>query len=170
MPLKISFQCHSLPVTQRNCGSLHIFMFSMIETMMPRLISLLSPPNLQVAPPNKRVKASATCWHVLLILLRVFITSSVQFSHSVVSESLRLYGRQHTRLPCPSPAPRACSNSCPLSQWCHPIIPSSVVPFSCLQSCPASGFFQWVSSLHQVAKVLELQQQFFQWTFRIDFF
>ena len=150
MPLKISFQCHSLPVTQRNCGSLHIFMFSMIETMMPRLISLLSPPNLQVAPPNKRVKASATCWHVLLILLRVFITSSVQFSHSVVSESLRLYGRQHTRLPCPSPAPRACSNSCPLSWWCHPIIPSSVVPFSCLQSCPASGFFQWVSSLHQV--------------------
>ena len=49
---------------------------------------------------------------------------------------------QHTRLPCPSPSPRACSNSCPLSRWCHPIISSSVVPFSsCLQSFPASGSF-----------------------------
>ena len=49
---------------------------------------------------------------------------------------------QHTRLPCPSPSPRACSNICPLSQWCHPTISSSVVPFSsCLQSFPASGSF-----------------------------
>ena len=52
--------------------------------------------------------------------------------------SIRL---QHTRLPCPSPSPRACSNSCPWSQWCHPIISSSVIPFSCLQSFPASGSF-----------------------------
>jgi len=48
---------------------------------------------------------------------------------------------QHARLPCPSPTPRACSNSCALSQWCHPTISSHVVPFSCLQSCPASGSF-----------------------------
>ena len=48
---------------------------------------------------------------------------------------------QHARLPCPSPSPGACSNSCPLSQWCHPTISSSVVPFSCLQSFPASGPF-----------------------------
>ena len=49
---------------------------------------------------------------------------------------------QHTRLPCPSPSPRACSNSCPLSQWCHPIISSSITPFpSCPQSFPASGSF-----------------------------
>ena len=64
------------------------------------------------------------------------------FSHSVVSHSLRPHGLQHNRLPCPSPSPGACSNSCPLSQWCHPTISSSVVPFSsCLQSFPASGFF-----------------------------
>ena len=64
---------------------------------------------------------------------------SVQFSHSVVSNSLQLYGLQHTRLPCPSPTPGACSNSCPLSWWYHPAISSSVNPFSsCLQSFPAS--------------------------------
>ena len=65
------------------------------------------------------------------------------FSHSVVSNSLWPYGLQHARLPCPSPSPRACSNSCPLRQWCHPTISSSVIPFSsCLQSSPASGSFQ----------------------------
>ena len=70
-------------------------------------------------------------------------TSVSQFSHSVLSDSLRPHGLHHTRLPCPSPAPRDCSNSCPSSQWCHPIISSSVVPFSsCLQSFPASGAFQ----------------------------
>ena len=67
---------------------------------------------------------------------------SVQFSHSVMSDSLRPYGLQHARPPCPSPTPSACSNSCPLSQWCHPIISSSVIPFSShLQSFPASGSF-----------------------------
>ena len=68
--------------------------------------------------------------------------SSVQFSCSVMSDSLRTHGLQHTRLPCPLPIPRAYSNSCPLSQWCHPTISSSVVPFSfCHQSFPASGSF-----------------------------
>ena len=71
------------------------------------------------------------------------LTCSVQFSHSVVSDSLRPQGLQHTRLRCPSPTPRACSNSCLLSWWCHPTISSSIVPFSsCLQSFPASGSFQ----------------------------
>ena len=68
--------------------------------------------------------------------------SSVQFSRSVVSDSLQPHGLQHARLPCPSPAPRAYSNSCPLSRWCHPTISSSVAPFSsCPQSFPASGSF-----------------------------
>ena len=68
--------------------------------------------------------------------------SSVQFSCSVVSNSLWPHGLQHARLPCPSPTPRACSNSCPSGQWCHPTISSSVVPFpSCLQSSSASGSF-----------------------------
>ena len=69
-------------------------------------------------------------------------SQSVQFSHSVMSDSLWPHGLQHTRLPCPSPSPRACSNSCQSSWWCHPTISSSVIPFSsCLQSFPASGPF-----------------------------
>ena len=60
--------------------------------------------------------------------------------HSVVSDSLRPNGLRHARLPCPSPTRRTCSNSCPLSQWCHPTISSSVIPFSsCLLSFPTSG-------------------------------
>ena len=68
--------------------------------------------------------------------------SSVQFSHSDMSDSLQPHGPQHTRLSCPSPTSGVYSNSCPLSQWCHPPISSSVVPFSsCPQSLPASGSF-----------------------------
>ena len=66
--------------------------------------------------------------------------SSVQFSHSGMSYSLWPHGLQHARPPCPSPTPRVYSNSCPLSQWCHPAISSSIIPFSsCLQSFPESG-------------------------------
>ena len=65
---------------------------------------------------------------------------ALQFSHSIVSNSLRPHGLPHARLPCPSPTPRAHSNSCPSHQWCHPTISSSVIHFSsCLQSFPASG-------------------------------
>ena len=68
---------------------------------------------------------------------------SFQFSRSVVSHSLPPHGLQHTRLPCPSPTREACSNSCPLSRWCHQTISSSVIPFfPQLQSFPASGSFQ----------------------------
>ena len=76
--------------------------------------------------------------------LAAFLTSthSVQFSHSVVSSSLQPRGLQHARLPCPSPTPKACSNSCALSQWRHPAISSSIFRFSShLQSVPASGSF-----------------------------
>ena len=69
--------------------------------------------------------------------------NSVQFSHSVVSDSLWPYEPQHSRPSCPSPTPRVYLNSCPLSWWCHPTISSSVVSFSsCPQSFPASGSFQ----------------------------
>jgi len=75
-------------------------------------------------------------------MLTLMMLMLLLFSCSVVSNSLRPYGLQHTRLPYPSPSPRACSNSCPSSQRCHPIISSSVVPFSsCLQSFLASGSF-----------------------------
>ena len=75
--------------------------------------------------------------------------NSVQFSHSVMSNSLWTHGLQHSRLPCPSPTPGAYSKSCPSSQWFHPTISSSVITFSSrLQSFPASGSFQmsWLFS------------------------
>ena len=105
------------------------------------------------------------------------MSSGIQFSHSVMSNSLRLHGLQHTRLPCTSPSPGVCSNSCSLSQWCHPTISSSVVPFSShLQSFPASGYFlmsQFLTSGGQSigasasASVLPMNIQ--DW-FRIDWF
>ena len=68
---------------------------------------------------------------------------SVQFTCSVLSNSLWPHGLQHARLPCPSPTPRVYPSPCPLSRWCHPTISSSVAPFSsCPQSLPASGSFQ----------------------------
>ena len=73
---------------------------------------------------------------------RSWLFSSVQFSCSVVSDSLQPHESQHARPPCPSPTPRVYSNSCPSSGWCHPAISSSVIPFSsCPQSLPASGCF-----------------------------
>ena len=81
--------------------------------------------------------------HGRQILYYLSHQGSVQFSHSVMSDSLRPHGVQHARLPCPSPTPGIYSNSCPLSWWYHPTISSSVTPFSsCLQSFPTSGSFQ----------------------------
>ena len=99
---------------------------------------------------------------------RQMMHHSVQFSHSVISDSLTPHGLQHARLPCPSPTPGACSNSYPSRRWCHPTISSSVVPFSsCLQSFPASGSFlvspfftsggQSIGSFSFVIKFLILQ-------------
>ena len=79
------------------------------------------------------------------------------------------HGLQHTRLPCSSPTPRACSNSCPLSWWYHPTISSSAVPFSsCLHSFPASGFFP-MRVLHTRWPKYWSQHRSFQWIFRTDF-
>ena len=80
------------------------------------------------------------CW--LHPMVPFTMCLSVQFSRSVMSDSLWPHGLQHTRRPCPSATPGACSNSCPSSRWCHPTISSSVVPFSsCLHSFPASWAF-----------------------------
>ena len=82
--------------------------------------------------------------HVYQIILNFYnaVCQLLWFSHSVMSDSLRPHGLQHARLPCPSLSPTDCSNSCPLSQWCHPTISSSVVPFSsCPQSFSTSGSF-----------------------------
>ena len=105
---------------------------------------------------------------------QVFQTSSVQFSHSVMPDSLRPHGLQHARPPWPSPTPGIYSISCALSPWWHPTILSSVDPFSShLQSFPASGSFlmtQLLASDGQSIGVLEfqLQHQSFQWTPRTD--
>ena len=77
-----------------------------------------------------------------MVNIGLVLTVSVQFSHSLVSESLWPHEPQHTRPSCPSPTPGVYPNPCPLSQWCHPTISSSVIPFSfCPQSFPASGSF-----------------------------
>ena len=117
--------------------------------------------------PWMRVSSDPHCCLVVRVLDFGHSNRCVlQFSCSVMSNSLRPHGLQHARSLCPSPIPRVYSDSCPLSRWCHPTISPSVVP-----SPPAfnlsqhQGLFKWVSSLHQVAKVLEfqLQHQSFQW-------
>ena len=146
-----------------------------------------SPPENWFLPPDKvliwhsrlvdtdlnfRLTLSLTFYPDTGILISsLFPESSIQFSLSVVSDSLRPHGLQHARPPCPSPTPGACWNSYPLSQWSiqlsHSLLSPSPPAFNLSQH---QGLFQWVSSSHQVAKVLEfqLQHQPFQWIFRTD--
>ena len=133
----------------------------LLEGGKPRI---LIPRNFTVSIVVDRLKGSPQDFYCLVLKfmwnsLTLSCDRTCQFSHSGVSDSLWPHELQHIKLPCPSTTPRACSNSHSLSQWCHPTISSSVVPFSCFQSFPASGSFQWISSLHQVAKVLEFHLQ-----------
>ena len=116
----------------------------------------LPDPGIEPTSPKSsalagKLFATSATWEALKM-------DSVQFSRSVVSNSLRPHEAQHARPPCPSPTPRVHSDSRPSSRWCHPVISSSVVP-----SPPApnpsqhQNLFQWVNSLHEVAKVLEFQ-------------
>ena len=138
-------------------------------------------PNSMSPAPVGEFFTTSTTWEVLGLCTEMQLTfvsdssvqfSSVQFSHSVVSDSLRPHGLQHARLPCPLPTPGVYSNSCPLSRYAiqpsHPLSSPSPPAFSLSQH---QGLFKWVSSLHQVAKVLEFQlkHQSFQWIFRTDF-
>ena len=86
--------------------------------------------------------------------------SSVQFSRSVVSDTLRSHGLQHARLSCASPTPGAYSNSHPSHWWCHPTSSSVVLFSSSPKPSQHQGFFQWVNSSHEVAKVLDFQLQY----------
>ena len=94
---------------------------------------------------NKYILFYFALWNYFMVVWNHMLKAymySVQFCHSVMSDSLWSHGLQHARLPCPSLTPRAYSNACPLHRWCHPTISSSVVPFySCLQSFPGSGSF-----------------------------
>ena len=139
----------------------------MLLKLLPRLITdiilvLLSTPSLSPWP---------------LLDFVIFHFSSVQFSRSVMSDSLRPHESQHTRPPCPSPTPGVHSDSCPLSRWCHPAFSSSVVPFSsCPQSLPASEsfpmsqLFSWggqstgVSALASVLPKKSLGWSSLEWT------
>ena len=96
--------------------------------------------------------------------------NSVQFSRSVMSNSLWPHEPQHARPPCKSSTAGVHPNPCPSSRWCHPTISSSVSPSPVFNSSQHQGLFKWVSSSHQVAKVLEfqLQHQSFQWIPRTD--
>ena len=108
---------------------------------------------------------------ILLTVYKLKHINSVQFSCSVVFDSLWPDEPQHTRPPCPSPTPGVHPNPCPMRRWCHPTISSSVVPFfSCRQSFPASGSFPVSQLFASKGKLLEfqLQHQSFQWTPRTD--
>ena len=117
------------------------------------------------------VHSSVYFCHLFLISSASVQFISLQFSCSVVSDSLWPHEPKHARLPCQSPTPRAYSNSCPLRWWCHPTISSSVIPFSyCLQSFPASGSFkmsQLFASDGQSIGVLG-STSVLQWTPRTD--
>ena len=90
----------------------------------------------------KLIHHSLYVYYISYINTSQFLIFQFSSGHSVISNLLRPHGLQHSRLPCPSPPPRACSNSCPSSWWCHATISFSNIPFSsCLQSFPASGSF-----------------------------
>ena len=128
--------------------------------------TVFSPWNFFLSP------RSLSCTWYYTSLKSIGLKSVRQFSCSVESDSLPPHELQHARPPCPSPTPGVHPNSCPLSWWCHPTISSSVVPFSSVFNLSQhQGLFRWVSSSHQVAKVLEfqLQHQSFQWTPRTHF-
>ena len=119
-------------------------------------------------------------WDESVVEMRKFSASFVdeitclccQFSRSIMSESLQPRGLQHTRLPCPSPTPRAYSNTCPSSRWCHPTILSFVIPFSsCLQFLPASGSFPWSQFFAPSGQSIGVSTSasVLQWIFRTDF-
>ena len=121
-----------------------IFLFFLVWTIQKTLIN---PPNFDASlPPSLSLfhfyhlecPSPPLCAEKFYIAIKF---SSVQFSRSVLSDSLRPHELQHARPPCPPPTPGVHSNSRPLSRWCHPAISSSVVPFSCPQSLPASESF-----------------------------
>ena len=116
-----------------------------------------------------RLEYGATVPHPFLLIMEF---SSVQFSHSLLPDSLQPIELQHTRLPCTSSTPGAYSKSCPLSQWSHPTISSSVIPFSsCLQSFPLSVSFPmsllFTSGGPSIG--VSASTSHFQWIFRTDF-
>ena len=169
--------------------------FSSTHCRMPHdysSISRLKKINLPHASASFKMgsKASKRCFWIKIIHLKLrlaikMVVEELVQNHKTSSMTSKFIGAQscltlYDPMDCSTPGfpvlhqlPRACSNSCPLSRWSHPIILSSVVPFtSSLQSSTASGSFEWASSSHELAKVLEFQLQHpsFQWIFKTGFF
>ena len=114
------------------------------RTQVSHIVDTLpsEPPGMSINSHKYRQIVAGVILGIFWILKKIFPIHSVQFSCSIMSNSLRPYVVQRARPPCPLPTPRAYSSSCPLSQWCHPTISSTVIPFSsCPQSFPASGSF-----------------------------
>ena len=139
-PISVWWRSHSTRVSSQYCP---IELSAVMEKSLPVLSNMAATSHMWLLGTWN--KASAT--EVLncsfnSIYIKVTTFGSVQFSRSVVSDSLQPHESQHARPPCPSPTPGVHSDSGPLSQWCHPAISSSVIPFSsCPQSLPASESF-----------------------------
>ena len=146
---------------------------SVHQCCCPSIISLLLFPALLFPSLHSNEECLvATSVIIPTTINRTSVSQAVQFSRSVMFDSLWPHERQHERPPCPSPTPGVHSNSCPPSRWCHPAISSSVIPFSSAPNpSQHQSLFQWVNSSLEMAKVLEfqLQHQSFQWTPRTDF-
>ena len=116
--------------------------------LWPYYLPVLHAQGISLSPPRSENESQELLCHKEEVQERLklqFPLYSSQFSYSFMTNSLRPHGLYHASPPCPSPSPRACSNSCPWSRWCHPTISLSVIPFSyCLQFSPASGSF-WMS-------------------------
>ena len=150
----VNFHNHMIPCLIIYLSINHLSMYISIHTSMDLcihlVVQLLSCVWLFANPWTAAHQASLSstlCWSVLNFTSIEF--NSVQFSHSVMSDSLQPHESQHTRPSCPSQTPRVHPNPCPSSRWCHPTISSSVLPFfSCPNPSQHQGLFQWVNSSH----------------------
>ena len=149
----------------------------MVRALMVHLLIMslfrisLATANLLELVCKMKISGLRKHFFFFLIYCVVPLTMFQYNSVTVMSDSLQPHELQHTRPPCRSTTPRVHLNSCPLSQWCHPTISSSVIPFSSsFNLSQHQGLFKWINSFYQVAKVLEFQIQHwpFQWTPRTD--
>ena len=145
----------------KNSRHLQIYSLALARAIFQMDMKGISYPSQRQRPSFLWITDSYT--HLFFIIQKFFLITnrnphqSVQFSHSVMSDSLWPHESQHTRPPCPSQAPRVYSNSCPSSRWCHPAISSSVIPFSsCPQSLPAPGSFP-MSQLFAETLIVEIK-------------
>ena len=162
------------PTQGLNPGLLHCrqILYQLSHKGNPRILEWVAYPfSRGSSRPRNQTRVSSIRFFTNWAIREALHGTSVQFSRSVMSDSLQPHGVQHNRHPCPSPTSEIYPNSYPLSQWCHkpshPLLSPSPPALNLSQN---QGLFKWVSSFHQVAKVLEfhLQHQFFQWTLMTD--